>query len=478
PGAFNGLEKLRDLDLSQNKLEGISGDALNCLKNLRNLWLSTNQISKISDDVFANLTNLELLDLSNNLINDLILVIMNKKYVILWLMQVGACICLKCDHKEESGYNRRGLRHFIEAICYNVTSVASLEFELNATRIEKLTVLRSTVDTLPANSAISGLTHLRILTLKYLRTEKIAPGAFGGLNELEELDLSHNNLGELPVGIFNDLISLEKLDLSENQITKISSGLFANLKKLRELDLSVNLISDIDKSSLSDLVSLRALDLEQNNITVLHENLLLKTGTIDLSNNDITELDEISPNLVRLTLSHNNIRNLKSTKEKSTPESSGDYGLRNLDLSFNQIESASCFGFTHLTLLFLQNNQITVIKENSFSDCPNLARIDLSSNKIKSFENNAFKGLSKLQFLYVSSNNLEELNSGSFSGLANLEDLFFDNNRIVSFDIKEIVKNTPKLHSIRMGHNSFICEHLDTTLKSLRLCHVVPVDVN
>lgn len=61
------------------------------------------------------------------------------------------------------------------------------------------------------------------------------------------------------------------------------------------------------------------------------------------------------------------------------------------------------------TLLDLQNNKITEIKEGDFKNLKNLHALILVNNKINRISPTAFSPLSKLERLYLSKNNLKEL---------------------------------------------------------------------
>lgn len=61
------------------------------------------------------------------------------------------------------------------------------------------------------------------------------------------------------------------------------------------------------------------------------------------------------------------------------------------------------------TLLDLQNNKITEIKENDFKHLKNLHALILVNNKIKKIDPSAFASLTKLERLYLSKNHLKEL---------------------------------------------------------------------
>ncbi|XP_063783706.1 decorin [Pseudophryne corroboree] len=61
------------------------------------------------------------------------------------------------------------------------------------------------------------------------------------------------------------------------------------------------------------------------------------------------------------------------------------------------------------TLLDLQNNKITEIKDDDFKQLKHLHALILVNNKIKSISPGAFASLTKLERLYLSKNNLKEL---------------------------------------------------------------------
>ncbi|NXU57495.1 PGS2 protein, partial [Turnix velox] len=61
------------------------------------------------------------------------------------------------------------------------------------------------------------------------------------------------------------------------------------------------------------------------------------------------------------------------------------------------------------TLLDLQNNKITEIKEGDFKNLKNLHALILVNNKISKISPSAFAPLKKLERLYLSKNNLKEL---------------------------------------------------------------------
>ena len=65
-GTFDGLTKLKYLDLDNNGLETLSADVFDGLDSLRTLELNSNRLSTLPADIFDGLTKLEELGLSDN----------------------------------------------------------------------------------------------------------------------------------------------------------------------------------------------------------------------------------------------------------------------------------------------------------------------------------------------------------------------------------------------------------------------------
>nr|XP_033770814.1 vasorin [Geotrypetes seraphini] len=80
--------------------------------------------------------------------------------------------------------------------------------------------------------------------------------------------------------------------------------------------------------------------------------------------------------------------------------------------------------------LYLFENGITTLDEDSFLDIPGLKLLDLSHNKITSLQKNIFQPVSNLSNLDLSSNWLQEITNETFYGLHLLERLYLEGNKI------------------------------------------------
>uniref|UniRef100_A0A8D2PKZ0 Vasorin n=1 Tax=Zosterops lateralis melanops TaxID=1220523 RepID=A0A8D2PKZ0_ZOSLA len=80
--------------------------------------------------------------------------------------------------------------------------------------------------------------------------------------------------------------------------------------------------------------------------------------------------------------------------------------------------------------LYVFENGITTLSEDSFAGLPALQLLDLSQNKITSIQRNIFQPLMELVNLDLSFNQLEEITNETFHGLRLLERLYLQKNRI------------------------------------------------
>ncbi|NXO86687.1 VASN protein, partial [Sitta europaea] len=80
--------------------------------------------------------------------------------------------------------------------------------------------------------------------------------------------------------------------------------------------------------------------------------------------------------------------------------------------------------------LYVFENGITTLSEDSFAGLPALQLLDLSQNKITSIQRNIFQPLTELVNLDLSSNQLQEITNETFHGLRLLERLYLQTNRI------------------------------------------------
>ncbi|KAK3596207.1 hypothetical protein CHS0354_016150 [Potamilus streckersoni] len=234
---------------------------------------------------------------------------------------------------------------------------------------------------------------LRILDLSY---NNIAAVPFLNFAEnvsssLTQLLLSHNQINIIQNFSFSKLHSLETLDLSFNSLSEmdIDRNTFANISALQELVLDHNPLRIIRRIAFTDfkLPSLRNLSLSHCELIKL-ENAVIGFKTLNVLNLSWNHLNSTSiqdlPIIVTadfntLDLSHNEITELDIFNFPSV------YGLKNLILDHNPVTRLNLIYVTMYqiqTLSFRDNNIQTLDNTSLNWDLNTLGAIDFKGNPI------------------------------------------------------------------------------------------------
>uniref|UniRef100_A0A8C6PX66 Leucine rich repeats and immunoglobulin like domains 1 n=1 Tax=Nothobranchius furzeri TaxID=105023 RepID=A0A8C6PX66_NOTFU len=246
------------------------------------------------------------------------------------------------------------------------------------------------------------------------------------------------------------------LRLDHNELTSIPD-LGQAASKVVSLYLHHNKIRSIDGQRTRELVSLE---------------------TLDLSNNDITELrGHCFPAGLR---------------------------IRDLYLSNNKIRMLDVGALDHLAstlqILRLSRNRISQIPIRAFQ-LPRLTQLELSRNRIHQIEGLTFQGLSSLEVLKLQRNSISKLTDGAFWDLSKMKvlyvkarapELYFCSNGHkrhsevcrVHLEYNNLTEGSlavlGDLHILRLGHNSIshINEGAFRGLKALRVLELDRNDIS
>lgn len=239
---LNGLQKLKVLDLNQNRLSTLPAGVFgSCCGELIWLNLAKNRFAEIPSYSLRNLPLLRQLNLYGNGITNL---------------SAGAF----------SGLN------------------SLTELNLDCNLLEDI-----------ASKAFGDLARLKKLYLEGNRIVNISSEIFEGLTGLEQLDLTNNRIISLRKGTFVSLRSLERLSLNRNRIGFIEPGAFDGLSQLVALELEANPIVNLDSNTLAGLGNLRELNMAAASIASLTYDAFVRTPFISelyLARNSLTSLPD------------------------------------------------------------------------------------------------------------------------------------------------------------------------------------------
>ena len=309
-------------------------------------------------------------------------------------------------------------------------------------QLQSLVLENCVLNSLPAN-AFRGLHSLKTLSVRKSRS------AAQGLTSDNQLDIQH--------GALLDLDNLETLDLSENLLKSLPSKSLCSLQHLRILNVSSNQFGSPADLGLESacLPHLDTLDMSNNDVTSIDDNSVLSwpsLATIDLSNNHIRYVADsvFSTNIKIINLSNNQINHLpgrliqsSAVRELNLANNSlsafpstfflGQYDLEKLNLAGNILSTASLSAnlttdLLNLIELDMCHNQIQAVPEQFMASMLNLQNLKLCGNKLNSVHFPEF--MPNLATLDLSSNQLRSIEPAYFGGLPLLTQLSLSDNQI------------------------------------------------
>nr|XP_033771081.1 podocan [Geotrypetes seraphini]XP_033771082.1 podocan [Geotrypetes seraphini] len=370
---FNGSDNVEILIMSSNFLKYVPK---NLPPKLYKLHLKNNRLEKIPKGAFMHLTDLRELYLQNN--------------------------CLTNEGMDNETFWKLSSLEYLDMSSNNLTHIPSgLPRNIVLLHLEKNAIKTIATDVL---TQIRQLEYLLLHNNK-LKAKGIHPDAFLGLKKLHTVHMYNNMLERVPSGLPR---RVKTLMLLHNQITGIYKNDFATTYYLEELNLSYNKItsSEIHREAFRKLRLLKSLDLSGNNLKTLPWALPKNLEILKLKENEISSIPKGSltgmAKLKEFYLSNNKLK-INSVYTRAWSELSG---LQLLDLSGNQLSHIPADLPESLEYLYLQNNKITTVPENSFDATPNIKGIFLRFNALiaGAVKDNAFRKLRKLQVLDIEGN--------------------------------------------------------------------------
>ncbi len=298
---FEGLNCLRSLDLSHNKISYLPENLFSCLNNLRKLYLSYNKLTELptysgffseNTSIFFGLNKLEKLTLSNNYLEKF------PKNSFLGLKKLKS-LYLNNNNLIEFPVDFFGYSSVFSGLndlqILDISGNALYTLPTNGFKglnnLVKLYLNKNSLRQLPTDflggtKVFSRLYNLKILDLSDNKLDSLPKDGFKDLGYLTDLYLQRNRLGSIPTGfwsgtsLFNGIGSLRILNLSHNNLNYLPYNIFERLKDLRRLYLNNNILTEIttgfwgNKTVFDNLHKLETLDISNNKINYIPATLL------------------------------------------------------------------------------------------------------------------------------------------------------------------------------------------------------------
>lgn len=248
---------------------------------------------------------------------------------------------------------------------------------------------------------------------------------------LRDLRMS-GGIATMDKAVFQNATELRNLELTDSKLKVVSTEVFKNAKNLGGINLHSNEITEIEKDAFAKLPELRSLDLSDNSIRIITSetfSYISSLVNLNLNDNKIETIEDSAfnmPNLIKLSLSHNNIHAISFDLPPQ---------LSILELISTNIVNVrnSLKHLPEFTELYLDNNHLMDITLEDFIQLRNLELLTLRNTSI-----NLPAGLknlssdSKLRILDLSQNGIEEdsLILLKFTAFSKLEVIYLEHNSL------------------------------------------------
>lgn len=407
---FADLLSLKVLNISNNALASVPPDLFSSTREIREIYMQNNLLETLPKGIFNRLEQLLVLNLSGNKLSS----DQMDEGMFRGLIRL---IVLDLSHNSVARVSANLFRDlfFLQILDLRNNSITSIEdnaflplFNLHTLNLGENKLL------LIKEQSFNGLFILNKLTLNNNLINKVADNVFKNCSDLKELDLSSNRLTKIPRAIIQ-LSVLKSLDLGENLINEISNHSFQNLSQLTGLRLIDNQIGNLSAGMFRDLPNLQVLNLAKNKIQSIERETFQRNTQLEavrLDGNFISDINGVFVSLTKLlwlNLSENHLvwfdyafipENLKWLDiHANFIEILGNYykiknnlHVKTFDASHNRLVALSALAIPNsVELLFINNNFISNVDTDTFSEKKNLTRVDMYANEIEHLDLNSLR---------------------------------------------------------------------------------------
>lgn len=232
--AFRNMGSMKTLHLEQNAVSVIHEGGFNGLENLKDLNLSVNSIQQLSTNTFP-LNRLQMLDLSHNDIN----IIKGSPFRDLNSLNALNMTSNAITQLDEQTFVGLGKLQALQLTNNHISNIQSNTF--GALRsIVRMDLSANAIQTLSGNIFGNQILPLEKLFVQKNYIHTIQAHTFDSVPYVNFLSVAHNRITTLDANLFEPLKYLKKLQLQNNQIELIPPKLWADINQISELQIKYN----------------------------------------------------------------------------------------------------------------------------------------------------------------------------------------------------------------------------------------------
>jgi Leucine-rich repeat (LRR) protein len=301
-GAFKSLKNLNYLDLSYNDVEYLLDNTFQGLWKLEELKIHENEITKIHDKAFNYLRNVNKLSLQSNHIETLSATFIDA-FANIEFVDFSENTCIFGRYPGDS---LKAIKKQIKSTCHALIEI-NCNFKVDNDELELSENYTCTVQDLNLENHVSNITNVigdhlpeygndnvTILAIINQTLKSIPKNIADFFPNIEEFTIERSKLQWLKRKDFKGLESLRKLVIRHNNIV-MRYDTFQPIPQLEHLDLSYNKIKFLRTDVFSALTQLKVLDVSHNRLYRLNSNVLPATNYIEeayFNNNVIQFIEE------------------------------------------------------------------------------------------------------------------------------------------------------------------------------------------
>ena len=454
--AFSGMPNMNTLNMNHNKfIRNVSKSIFQGLNRLKNLQIADCGLTTIHKHAFQDLTSLTTLNISFNDLQTIPSAIRNLNFL-----------------------------QFLDVKDNQISSVAEDSLQ-GLYQLLGISLKKNKIRSLPPD-VFKRTPKIQLINLEKNQLQILETRLFKELQYLNFIKLDHNQLTDIDL-LFPFVRNLIGLYISNNKITAIKANMFP--ASLVFVDLSHNQIATIEDYSFASLSRLKVVYLQHNRLEVVSLQSIKvakqsqRRPQFKLSGNILNCSCDVKWMREKTTLSYwpiisdmNSIycwtvpeRNLKSIAKVNMERFLCEFKRKCIQLNCNCCYQEDCqcryicprgcncyndYAWNNLYIycdnrgleevpasipfragyIYLQNNNISVLKKGSFTGLTKVKELWLNNSRIVNIEPGSFEGQRDLKILHLDQNNISRLTKSMFSGLHSLEALYLNDNQIKSIN--------------------------------------------